>query len=224
MRDEKPQPPDQFQHWVNVNIIYDSQEQMTLINDEGKDWMQQAIEIAGTVTLDQLQPEMNFNMRDETLLRWLQERSLREAQLIQGVTDKDVLMTLWDVVMEGKFSIDKASKALQEAYSFSPARSTVIARTEIISAGRSGQYHGDMQSGIVIGKKWMAANQERTRPGHRSADGQVVSFDKPFWVKNKNGVKEPLMFPGDTSLGATASNVIQCRCWYFRILEGEEMK
>ncbi|PKG22621.1 hypothetical protein CWS01_15935 [Niallia nealsonii] len=99
-----------------------------------------------------------------------------------------------------------------------------MARTEIISAGRSGQYFADVQSGIVIGNKWMSAQQDRTRDGYREADGQVVEIDEPFLVANGSGQLEPLLFPGDTSLGANASNVIMCRCWYQRILEGESME
>ena len=217
-RDEKPEPPTQFEGWVNVYILYDSMDQMEMWIDEEREWIENAAVLAGMQSLLELTTEIEFNERDARLLRWLSERSRRDAQLIQGVTDKDVLLTLWDVVYEGNFSINKASKALRETYSFSPERAETIARTEIISAGRAGQYHGDLQSGMVIGKRWMAAQQERTRDHHRKADGQVVAFDEPFIVDG-----EPLMFPGDSSLGAGAGNTINCRCWYERILEGEEM-
>lgn len=223
-REEKPDPPYEFEKWVSVNILNDSEEQMALWIDEGREWIENAAVTVGSAALYELTTEIVFNARDESLLRWLQERSLRTAQLIQGVTDKDVLMSLWDVVYEGNYSIRKFVSALTESYAFSPQRAEVIARTEVISASRAGQYHGDVQSGLVIGKKWRSANQERTRPGHRMADGQIVPLEDPFLVANGRGQLEPLMFPGDTSLGASASNVIQCRCWYYRILEGEDLE
>ena len=111
------------------------------------------------------------------------------------------------------------SEALSEAYGFSEGRANTIARTEVITAGRAGQYYADVQSGMVVGKKWMAANQERTREAHREADGQVVGLNEPFIVDG-----EELMFPGDSSRGASADNCINCRCWYKRILEGEDME
>ena len=223
-REEIPDPPFEFERWVSVNILNDSEEQMALWIEEGRDWIENAAVTVGSAALSELTAEIIFNAKDEKLLRWLQERSLRSAQLIQGVTDKDVLMTLWDVVFDGNYSVRKFVQALTDSFAFSPHRAEVIARTEVISASRAGQFHGDMQSGHVIGKKWRSANQERTRPGHRMADGQIVPLEEPFLVANKRGQLEPLMFPGDTSLGASASNVIQCRCWYYRILEGEEMK
>lgn len=221
---KRSNPSDEFEEWVRVNILHDSEEQMSLWDELGRDWLLQAAILSGEANLLEFGVNIDFNARDERLLRWLSDRARRQAELIQGVTDEDVIMTLWDVVYEGPFTIDKAAERIEESYSFSHERAVTIARTEIISAGRSGQYYGDMQSGIVIGKKWMSAHQDRTRDGHREADGQVVAFDEPFIVANGSGQMEPLLFPGDTSLGASASNVINCRCWYKRILEGEELK
>lgn len=223
-RAEVPDPPYEFERWVKINILDDSEEQLSLWVEEEREWIESAAVQAGITTFAELGMEISFNERDEHLLRWMQERSLRSAQLIKGVTDEDVLMTLWDVVFDGKYSIPRFVEALTESYSFSKRRAEVIARTEVISAARSGQYHGDVQSGIVIGKKWRSALQERTRPGHRAADGQVVRIDEPFLVANGKGQLEPLLFPGDNSLGAGPDNTIQCRCWYYRILEGEELE
>lgn len=56
-------------------------------------------------------------------------------------------------------------------------------------------------------KRWDAMGDDKMRRWHADADSQVVDLDEPFIV---NG--EMLMRPGDTSLGATASNIINCRC------------
>lgn len=223
-RDDKPEPTEEFKEWVEVNILTDSGEQLELWDEKGRDWIEQAAIIAGQATLLELEVDKDFDSKDERLLEWISERSRRDAELIQGVTDEEVIMTLWDVVYEGKYTIQKAAKALEESYTFSEGRAQTIARTEILSAARSGQFHADEQSGIVIGKEWFSAHQSNTRPGHREADGQIRPLHYPFNVKNTNGEYEELMFPGDTSHGASASNVINCRCGYFRILEGEEEK
>ncbi|MBY0077914.1 hypothetical protein H7K13_23590 [Priestia aryabhattai] len=222
-RDEQPSPPDNFMYWVRAYITVDSEEDVTSFRDIARDYMMDAANIAGAASLLDLNLDMIFNPRDENMLRWLQERSLREAQLIQGVTDEEVLQVLWDVVYEGDYTIKKAVEGLKDSYAFSDSRAQTIARTEIIGAARSGQFHADRQSGIVIGKKWVSAMQERTRPGHRAASGQVVALDEPFRVANGKGEYESLLFPSDTSLGASASNVISCRCHYQRILEGEDL-
>jgi hypothetical protein len=223
-REEKPKPPKEFEEWVKTYVLKGQEEQLSLWNEEGLDWIEQAAQLAGEATLLELGFSKDFNSRDEQLIRWLTNRANDSAELIQGTTDYDVIMTLWDVAFDGKFTIVKFTDALKDSFAFSNGRATRIARTEVLNAGRAGQYYADAQSGIVIGKEWKSANQDRTRNGHRAANGQVVKFDEAFAVANGSGVKESLLFPGDHSLGATASNVIQCRCWYKRILQGEEDK
>lgn len=222
-RDEKPSPSDSFMYWVRSYITYDSEQMMMDFREIITDFMTESILIAGAANLAELELDMEFDYRDTGLLRWLQERSLREVQLIQGVTDEWVLQTLWDTVFDQDLTIKDAAKELSRIYAFSPSRAETVARTEIIGAARSGQYFSDKQSGIVIGKKWRSAKQERTRKGHREADGQIVAFDEPFYVANGKGQLEPLMFPSDGSMGCSADNLINCRCFYTRILEGEEL-
>lgn len=69
---------------------------------------------------------------------------------------------------------------------------------------RSGEI---VAAGVVAKKLWSAVLDARTRPAHALADGQRVDIGKPFTVKG-----QLLMYPGDTSLGATLDNVINCRC------------
>lgn len=214
---------EEFEEWVRNYILYDSAGYREALEGITLEIVEDAMFLTGTATLIDIGLDTDFNMQDALLLDWLDKRSRRTPELIQGVSDERVIQNLWRLVADGKYSIDKAAESLQQEFAFSENRSRVIARTEIISAGRSGQYFADVQSGIVIGKKWRAAKQDRTRDGHREADGQVVPLEEPFLVENEKGEVEELLFPGDTSLGASASNVIQCRCWYERILEGEEM-
>lgn len=63
-------------------------------------------------------------------------------------------------------------------------------------------------------KSWLSSRDARVRRptkssvfDHAGADGQVVPLDKPFIVSG-----EPLLFPGDSSKGASPGNVINCRC------------
>lgn len=56
-------------------------------------------------------------------------------------------------------------------------------------------------------KEWNTILDNRTRPAHAVADGQVVAVNTPFIVAS-----EQLMAPGDTSMGASVGNVANCRC------------
>lgn len=69
-----------------------------------------------------------------------------------------------------------------------------------------GAYIGMDVIGFAAKKEWNAILDEKTRPAHRLADGQVVNIDEDFIVDG-----EPLMFPGDDSR-ASIGNTINCRC------------
>lgn len=94
-------------------------------------------------------------------------------------------------------------------------RGETIARTEMLQALAKSQDEAIRQAidtGTVdpkaVTKKWDATGDARTRPSHRAMDGQKVTMDGAF--ETPDGAK--LMHPGDTSLGAPASEIIDCRC------------
>jgi len=213
--------PKSFIDWIKSNILTDEGEQLELWDAAGFDWIEQSAKIAGMYNIMEIDTELVFDDTNDDFLRSLSDRSRRDVELIQGVTDERVIMALWDVAFEGQYNITKAANALREDFAFSKGRARTIARTEMVGAARTGQWHSDKQSGMVIGKIWRSAQQDRTRDGHREADGQRKTLDEPFYVQNANEEFEPLMYPGDSSK-ASADNVINCRCWYKRILEGEE--
>lgn len=94
-------------------------------------------------------------------------------------------------------------------------RGQVIARTESLQALNAGRDEGIRQ---IIEKGelapdavtiiWQAAPDRRTRDSHASMNGQRVPQGEAFVTPN--GYR--LRHPGDTSLGAPASETIQCRC------------
>ena len=95
-------------------------------------------------------------------------------------------------------------------------RGDTIARTESITAYRAGQHEAFTQmvdSGKVraeqVIRKWSSAHDSRTRRDHLAMDGTVLrGLDAPFIAPDRS----LLRFPGDTSLGASARETIQCRC------------
>lgn len=93
-------------------------------------------------------------------------------------------------------------------------RGETIARTESINALRQGQQESIRQAveqadvlPSEVTKTWQDTGDGRTRETHRHADGQTVPFDQPYIV---GGYR--MMHPGDSSLGAPASETIACRC------------
>lgn len=95
-------------------------------------------------------------------------------------------------------------------------RGETIARTEALQSLNQAQNEAFRQSvdaGLIqadnVERIWdSAGNDGRTRHSHLLMDGQSVRLDEPFTTPD--GAK--MMFPGDSSLGAPASEIINCRC------------
>lgn len=96
-------------------------------------------------------------------------------------------------------------------------RAETIARTESITALRAGRREG-MQQGIEAGaiaqdavkRVWNATMDSRTRPDHAQVSGQEVDgMNTPFTLPDGSR----MLYPGDTSLGASADQTINCRCY-----------
>ena len=94
------------------------------------------------------------------------------------------------------------------------SRATNIARTEALSSMNASG--GEAMSQVVddglasndaIDETWDAAADSRTRPDHFAADGQTIIHGESFSVGGYQ-----MRFPGDTSMGAGADQIVNCRC------------
>lgn len=94
-------------------------------------------------------------------------------------------------------------------------RGNMIARTEAHQALNAGRYEAMRQNAENAGVSendiqavWRAVGDGRTRHTHVSLGGDKVKFGDPF--RSPSGAM--MKFPGDTSLGASGSEIIGCRC------------
>lgn len=105
------------------------------------------------------------------------------------------------------------------------ARTNTIATTETQKAAESTKHIESVnldkkkKDKTPMMKTWVAILDEKTRGSHAAADGQTVIVTSPFVVQNEN-----LMFPGDDSLGASAGNIINCRCSSISQAEGDSVE
>jgi hypothetical protein len=92
-------------------------------------------------------------------------------------------------------------------------RATVIARTESLNALRAGRDEGVKQAieqGAADGvrKRWSTSGDERVREDHVAMDGVEADLSEPYELPDGSLME----YPGDSSLGADAGQVINCRC------------
>jgi HK97 family phage portal protein len=154
------------------------------------------------------------SMKDADDPWWLAIRDYVGTQVAERVTQvaqttRELIRSAIQQSIDSGEGVYQAQGRIRKLYleQIIPHRSEVIARTEIIAASNHGSYIAAQSTGLKLRKSWLSSRDSRVREWHASADGQKVAMDEPFRV---NG--ERLMYPGDTSLGASGDNVIQCRC------------
>jgi 2'-5' RNA ligase len=112
-------------------------------------------------------------------------------QLLQGVQLRE--------------STEQLRRRLQGAVGLAAPRAGVIARTEVMSALNAGSLQQMLAIGLPARKTWLAADDERTRPDHNTADNQTVDLRDPFTVGGW-----PLQRPHDPA--GPPEQTINCRC------------
>jgi HK97 family phage portal protein len=155
---------------------------------------------------------------------WIAAHGAERVESISSTTERKLRNALQEHVSAG-LSIPDMQAKVDELYleQIIPHRSEVIARTEVLSASNVASQAAARSTGLPLEKEWIATRDDRTRTSedsefdHLEADGQKVAMDQPYTVSG-----EQLMFPGDSSLGASAGNTIQCRCTEGYHVAGDE--
>ena len=144
----------------------------------------------------------------EEIRAWLGSNGTIRQLGILDTTTRGVRKVIADGIGEG-LATRTIAKRIQEFSEVRVAgRARLIAQTEVISASNLGSVAAANATGLPLKKEWIATADERVRDAHADADGQVVEgTDGAFSIDG-----EELLFPGDTSLGATGANIFNCRC------------
>ena len=146
-------------------------------------------------------------------------------------TSRDNIRTLMDQYLAGGMSwndvADEVAKTMPRAHGVR-VRAERIARTETLTAASASNHMAAEATGLPMVKTWFGTPDDRARRWHR--DGILAADLKTAFAVKRPG-KNPnkgeflgtdrLMFPGDWSLGASAGNIINCRCVeFFDVIEG----
>jgi len=159
---------------------------------------------------------------DSEIVAFINQHSLQQAPFILNTTQNELDRISMDVIrdtaQQGGDLDDAAIGALiaREFNDRSDNRVDTIAMTETQTVSESiKEIEAATIGGIIAAtagtqemfKTWNTILDEKTRQSHVRADGQVREVRQPFNVQGQS-----LMAPGDTSLGATLDNIINCRC------------
>lgn len=97
-------------------------------------------------------------------------------------------------------------KSITDDYYLSNDRAMFISECEANSILNYRQYLKAVKAGKTK-KKWIDVGDKRERKTHLEVGGTILPIDEPFSVGDSL-----LQFPKDTSLGASADEIVNCRC------------
>jgi len=107
----------------------------------------------------------------------------------------------------------EAARQISREYGTEFYRAERLVRSAYSTASNHAALEALLEAGFTK-KQWLTSRDARVRRptpsspfDHQSADGQLVGVREPFIVSG-----EELMFPGDSSKGASISNLVNCRC------------
>lgn len=93
-----------------------------------------------------------------------------------------------------------------DVYYTSKDRAMLIAENEANTILNYSQFIDAIKKGYTR-KEWVAENDEKVRKTHVRADNTIVGIEDAFLVGDSM-----LLFPKDTSYGASAEEIVNCRC------------
>lgn len=159
--------------------------------------------------------DLGFSLIDRTAIKKVLTKSENPFDKISSLYDKTGIKNqmkgqLLTGLLKGE-GISKIARRLKEVSEKNLKDSIRIARTETTRVqnsaktdiGKEGQ-----RLGFDMEKVWVATTDGRVREDHLAMNGVAVPQDEPFVLPD--GSK--MMFPGDVSMGADVSQVVNCRC------------
>ena len=138
---------------------------------------------------------------------WNRFKAAEEVTKVQATTKRKLGKIIQKGMSEGLSHRDIADNIAKIRAIGTANRAILIARTETHTAAVHSFHTAVRSTGFRTRRTWTSSFDKRTRPEHRKANNQKRIDDEPFKVWG-----ELLMYPGDSSLGASAKNVGNCRC------------
>lgn len=149
-----------------------------------------------------------FTMQQYESIEWEEIRVKFEMAYRNGLNGFIEIDEYLDLYIQ-KFSYDMVESTqnhIDEPYYYSHDRARFSAENESNSSWNYADYQAAIQSGKTK-KKWVDVRDKRERETHRKVGGTVKPIGEPFIVGSSL-----MQFAKDTSLGASSSEIINCRC------------
>ena len=196
---------------ITLNLIFNPDEETKNLKAQSKPYIK-ASYISGVELAKKDAPGIDFSLFEPKILTAVENRVRFFADKTNQTTGELINQQLLDVQLQEGLSqgetINELAARIDKVFNYREDFSSIrTARTEVIGATNEGLLASYKEAGFK-NKEWITAGDERVRDSHVALDGKVVHIGEHFI----SGDGSSLMFPGDRSSGASASDVINCRC------------
>lgn len=152
-----------------------------------------------------------FNVVSEKITKFINKVTAKNVVNITDTSKNSIKDYVYKAIEMG-WGVPQLADSIEKLYleQIIPNRSTVIARTEVVSASNAGDFYSAEQAmddfDFELYKKWLNTADGRTRDTHaRMSNHPAIPMDKKFKVG-----RGKMEFPGDMS--GPVEEVVNCRC------------
>jgi len=186
-------------------------------SNEGKPFIGGVLETVGTAELADLVVGIDFDIDNPRVQEFINKNADKFSFATNEATIASLRKQLIAGVKLGE-SIPELTKRVNKVFGFAEKyRATRIARTEVIRGANAGAEFAYVQSGVVKGKEWLTAFDERTcEIGCKELNGRKTGLGKPF---GQQGVSANLDYTDGEIPNPPLHN--NCRCTLTAILIGD---
>ena len=134
-----------------------------------------------------------------------------KSELKRRYTEEVIATGNYDRVINdyiNSFTDDTIKTTLKntDEYLLSNTRALIIGANEANTIYNYSDYKTAIENGYTH-KRWKTENDNRVRRSHEIVNNDVVEIEEPFVVGDSL-----MMFPKDFSMGASAEELVNCRC------------
>lgn len=122
----------------------------------------------------------NFNPTSAFVQQFIETKGLEFAKGINQTTKDKINNIIGQGITEGAGLPEIRKRIITTFEGFKKSRAATIARTEVARSANWAIMEGYRQSGVVEGKEWITALDERVRPTHADMHGVKVRLNEDF--------------------------------------------
>lgn len=134
----------------------------------------------GSYVLEEMGIDIEFS-DNEVIRKYLDKNTIKFSKEVNVKTNKQIRATLTEGIM-AKEGIYELTKRIEAVFSGAKGyRANMIARTETARVANFATTEAYRQSGVVKGKEWLTAFDERTCEWCVPMNGKIVSLERDFF-------------------------------------------